>query len=132
LKPPERRIQAGRDILGWLVVRGRYANLAQLPDRQAGCMVVAEVGANGHAKRDRKSTRLNSSHVKISYAVFCLKKKNAKRTRHQPQKRPLSMIIKVSRGSTARTILDAVKRPPQNVRLQNTGSHCESTPPDRR
>src|SRR5690606_42124684 len=27
------------------------------------------------AQRDRKSTRLNSSHVKISYAVFCLKKK---------------------------------------------------------
>src|SRR5690606_40629022 len=27
------------------------------------------------ASRDRKSTRLNSSHVKISYAVFCLKKK---------------------------------------------------------
>src|SRR5690606_40702501 len=27
---------------------------------------------------DRKSTRLNSSHVKISYAVFCLKKKNRK------------------------------------------------------
>src|SRR5690606_41735138 len=29
----------------------------------------------GQADRDRKSTRLNSSHVKISYAVFCLKKK---------------------------------------------------------
>src|SRR3989442_7022933 len=28
------------------------------------------------AFRDRKSTRLNSSHVRISYAVFCLKKKN--------------------------------------------------------
>src|SRR5690606_40303658 len=28
------------------------------------------------AQGDRKSTRLNSSHVKISYAVFCLKKKN--------------------------------------------------------
>src|SRR5690606_41302505 len=28
---------------------------------------------------DRKSTRLNSSHVKISYAVFCLKKKKAQR-----------------------------------------------------
>src|SRR5690606_41708576 len=27
-------------------------------------------------RRDRKSTRLNSSHVKTSYAVFCLKKKN--------------------------------------------------------
>src|SRR2546430_12680161 len=30
----------------------------------------------GHAQRDRKSTRLNSSHSQISYAVFCLKKKN--------------------------------------------------------
>src|SRR5947209_16810623 len=29
---------------------------------------------------DRKSTRLNSSHANISYAVFCLKKKNKKRT----------------------------------------------------
>src|SRR2546430_9863749 len=31
----------------------------------------------GH-QRDRKSTRLNSSHSQISYAVFCLKKKNNK------------------------------------------------------
>src|SRR3712207_7776469 len=30
------------------------------------------------AFRDRKSTRLNSSHANISYAVFCLKKKNTK------------------------------------------------------
>src|SRR5699024_12530235 len=29
----------------------------------------------GRRRRDRKSTRLNSSHVSISYAVFCLKKK---------------------------------------------------------
>src|SRR5690606_39630514 len=32
----------------------------------------------GIDSRDRKSTRLNSSHVKISYAVFCLKKKKKK------------------------------------------------------
>src|SRR5699024_12406354 len=32
--------------------------------------------ANLRRIRDRKSTRLNSSHVSISYAVFCLKKKN--------------------------------------------------------
>src|SRR3712207_8965241 len=38
---------------------------AQLDPRRAG----------GH-RRDRKSTRLNSSHANISYAVFCLKKKN--------------------------------------------------------
>src|SRR6266496_5565311 len=29
------------------------------------------------SRKDRKSTRLNSSHVEISYAVFCLKKKNS-------------------------------------------------------
>src|SRR5699024_12031372 len=33
---------------------------------------------NGHRQQDRKSTRLNSSHVSISYAVFCLKKKKDK------------------------------------------------------
>src|SRR5438874_5170288 len=32
-------------------------------------------GPSGRTRRDRKSTRLNSSHVEISYAVFCLKKK---------------------------------------------------------
>src|SRR5690606_40373650 len=36
-------------------------------------------GPSGRGLRpDRKSTRLNSSHVKISYAVFCLRKKNAR------------------------------------------------------
>src|SRR5690606_40783214 len=39
------------------------------PHRSAEALPSAE-------ERDRKSTRLNSSHVKISYAVFCLKKKN--------------------------------------------------------
>src|SRR5207253_6058944 len=36
-------------------------------------------GTHLDAKRDRKSTRLNSSHVAISYAVFCLKKKKNSR-----------------------------------------------------
>src|SRR3712207_7383633 len=40
------------------------------------------------ARADRKSTRLNSSHANISYAVFCLKKKTSKHTRgrqyHEP------------------------------------------------
>src|SRR5690606_40677592 len=38
----------------------------------------AGAGADAVVRRDRKSTRLNSSHVKISYAVFCLKKKKKK------------------------------------------------------
>src|SRR2546430_5982475 len=42
---------------------------------------------------DRKSTRLNSSHSQISYAVFCLKKKSTlARPPHQTQKRPVGLI----------------------------------------
>src|SRR5690606_39806513 len=44
-----------------------------------GCIVHSDRGSQGvfnrSSQQDRKSTRLNSSHVKISYAVFCLKKK---------------------------------------------------------
>src|SRR2546422_8520827 len=43
-----------------------------------GCAGIATVEA-GCGMRDRKSTRLNSSHGYISYAVFCLKKKKKKR-----------------------------------------------------
>src|SRR2546427_8575511 len=41
-------------------------------------------GAEGHrtARKDRKSTRLNSSHSQISYAVFCLKKKKKNKQKH--------------------------------------------------
>src|SRR5690242_20757228 len=38
-------------------------------------------------KRDRKSTRLNSSHMSISYAVFCLKKKKKKKTKRAEAER---------------------------------------------
>src|SRR5256885_9777107 len=37
---------------------------------------ILDDGAALHVSEDRKSTRLNSSHLVISYAVFCLKKKN--------------------------------------------------------
>src|SRR2546426_2364540 len=46
-------------------------------------------------RRDRKSTRLNSSHLVISYAVFCLKKKKKLRTdlpRHE-QEQPASFAL---------------------------------------
>src|SRR5690606_41026640 len=63
-----------RTAAGWRRARGLYE-----PDVDGAthCWVrrspVAWVPDN---PEDRKSTRLNSSHVKISYAVFCLKKKN--------------------------------------------------------
>src|SRR2546426_2106219 len=45
---------------------------------------------NGEVRyiRDRKSTRLNSSHLVISYAVFCLKKKKQDNTAHEIRQRP--------------------------------------------
>src|SRR5207253_8921275 len=43
--------------------------------------------AAGGIAADRKSTRLNSSHVAISYAVFCLKKKKKKKKRNHLRRR---------------------------------------------
>src|SRR3712207_8851436 len=47
------------------------------PDHQRVLQQAAplQVGQQGRHRPDRKSTRLNSSHANISYAVFCLKKK---------------------------------------------------------
>src|SRR2546430_253758 len=51
------------------------------PHTRPRCSLVAgpgpAVGAEQQFRVDRKSTRLNSSHSQISYAVFCLKKKNS-------------------------------------------------------
>src|SRR6267378_1518969 len=46
-------------------------------------------------RTDRKSTRLNSSHVEISYAVFCLKKKNGGRVFEESMEElaPLERIV---------------------------------------
>src|SRR5690554_7150342 len=65
-----------------------YTTLFRSPRRRAAARppsasTPATSAQGGHrnglgpvSTRDRKSTRLNSSHVRISYAVFCLKKKN--------------------------------------------------------
>src|SRR5258708_24839991 len=59
---------------------------ANLPHRAT----LRERGRHGRdARRDRKSTRLNSSHQIISYAVFCLKKKN---TLHPAAHRPSNVL----------------------------------------
>src|SRR5699024_12728793 len=46
--------------------------------RPWSCVVERKLRARSPLGEDRKSTRLNSSHVSISYAVFCLKKKIVK------------------------------------------------------
>src|SRR2546430_10214327 len=48
--------------------------------RSEGRVVRADVHVVERGRADRKSTRLNSSHSQISYAVFCLKKKKYKGT----------------------------------------------------
>src|SRR5204862_6827786 len=58
----------------------RDRRLADLHPHPVRCLRARAVGdgrgsAPSRLARDRKSTRLNSSHVEISYAVFCLKKK---------------------------------------------------------
>src|SRR3712207_8301500 len=64
-----------------------YLESAGFPDARAGdteaavglTQILAETG-----QKDRKSTRLNSSHANISYAVFCLKKKKPPQPNHWP------------------------------------------------
>src|SRR5262247_389721 len=55
-------------------------------DRGHGAEDAAAAIGRGGMRDDRKSTRLNSSHLGISYAVFCLKKKKAILSRDSPAK----------------------------------------------
>src|SRR3712207_8969110 len=69
---PRRRLAHGarlraRDVHGLPLLR---AATVRRRHARAGARLVLHGG-----RRDRKSTRLNSSHANISYAVFCLKKK---------------------------------------------------------
>src|SRR2546427_6807295 len=75
---------AGRQVgqVGWLardrIQRLLAAELRHRADQGARVRMLGGVEQLPHRQQgaDRKSTRLNSSHSQISYAVFCLKKKN--------------------------------------------------------
>src|SRR5258705_9394103 len=74
---------------GWWAVRGSVVQPPLPPQNEPKCHPVSHPPPRAPAqnkpnpaytsphvrRRDRKSTRLNSSHLGISYAVFCLKKK---------------------------------------------------------
>src|SRR2546427_4728215 len=53
----------------------RFSDAELLPSESRSSRLVIQCGPIGGSRADRKSTRLNSSHSQISYAVFCLKKK---------------------------------------------------------
>src|SRR5262245_63006356 len=59
---------------------------------------VAAVDGLGQARGDRKSTRLNSSHLGISYAVFCLKKKRLMLTGLEDGKVVVQVGVVIVRG----------------------------------
>src|SRR3989442_11485181 len=66
-----------------LAGQGKAADLDLLLDLSEN-MTGKTICVLSERSRDRKSTRLNSSHVRISYAVFCLKKKKTEpRTRDE-------------------------------------------------
>src|SRR5947209_8958019 len=66
------------DALPILPLHGRASDGggALRREQRAGAAGDLRLRGGGRAAVDRKSTRLNSSHANISYAVFCLKKKN--------------------------------------------------------
>src|SRR5256886_10109409 len=61
---------------------GLWYNRRRLAGPFARIVLALERVATGTHAADRKSTRLNSSHSQISYAVFCLKKKKRNRIRY--------------------------------------------------
>src|SRR3712207_8165106 len=68
-----------RSIIDGDLVLGNHFALNQGPDgihlAEVDCVIQRTLIHVRKEMRDRKSTRLNSSHANISYAVFCLKKK---------------------------------------------------------
>src|ERR1035438_10776947 len=89
-KDVDRPVRHGRTVPARLPTPGRHfqrrADGAGAPADWDGVPDLRDQPATGdvrcQARRvDRKSTRLNSSHLGISYAVFCLKKKKKKKSR---------------------------------------------------
>src|SRR5205814_7762439 len=80
-----RLVTSGRDCLHWGSGVRCSASDGFLLDHWPYHLALPRVGKTRwrrdgcglRSRRDRKSTRLNSSHLGISYAVFCLKKKNS-------------------------------------------------------
>src|SRR3712207_8816770 len=80
VRAPHRR-QEGLGPRGELVLPRRRAVPEGEDPRRLG-----QPARRGGRGRDRKSSRLNSSHANISYAVFCLKKKKIQQTLHEPSR----------------------------------------------
>src|SRR2546430_10899037 len=75
-RPPRSTLFPYTTLFRSQIGRGTGRAFRQIGNRVFAVLVGLHRAARvGHRQRDRKSTRLNSSHSQISYAVFCLKKK---------------------------------------------------------
>src|SRR5438552_9700431 len=86
----EKKIEDVKNEKNKVVKSQKFEEAASLRDTEKRLQEDLEKAKNdweeeSKHKRDRKSTRLNSSHQIISYAVFCLKKKNKRTNRQQRQ-----------------------------------------------
>src|SRR5256886_9135787 len=86
---------------------------------------------SGDPVQDRKSTRLNSSHSQISYAVFCLKKK--KKTQQSPASHAVTYLLTLSPTVIISPLLSLVNtihtiRPPIHSSTQNSSPSLCSLP----
>src|SRR2546430_11501905 len=73
-----------------------HQRLVELHAQHRAVVGGAEGDAPGGLPQDRKSTRLNSSHSQISYAVFCLKKKSTKPRIHTSVLPPPLVLTRVT------------------------------------
>src|SRR5690606_39626389 len=104
--------QLGRNEVGrGLRPRGRRGAVALHLRHRAACAVNA----------DRKSTRLNSSYVKNSYAVFCLKKKSGRRD--PDQKLDADAVYSVDNGAETAVLLREIFVDPRD---ELCGYSCET------
>src|SRR2546430_7525076 len=93
-RPPRSTLFPYTTLFRSVVHRGprEYGELAVLRRNERNCIPLVMCKLRGRqVSRDRKSTRLNSSHSQISYAVFCLKKKKHN-TRQSADDRELAVI----------------------------------------
>src|SRR5574342_1253134 len=74
-----------------------YTTLFRSTSARSCCRTSASVPRRRVSKQDRKSTRLNSSHHRISYAVFCLKKKKSNGRGRRRESREETMLKIASR-----------------------------------